>query len=255
MKREVAIIHFNTPELTEAAILSLRKHGGEDYHVTVLDNSCTVRFPAGMGLTERVIEARPFKKRMKGVKRVDNTKGQIVDFAKELAKYPDRNHDHAACNDWGSVKHILSVQALWDIIDKPFLLMESDVLLRKNVDFMFQDEEAVVGHIQDPQPGNRFGIGRLVPMLCYMNVPLLKKCGARYFDPERSWMLYPGEDDRRNWYDTGACLLEDVRSHKNGLRGKRIDIRPLILHKQSGSWNKHKVDDVDWLETHADLWR
>ena len=37
--REVAIIHYNTPELTEAAILSLRKHGGEDYHVTVFDNS------------------------------------------------------------------------------------------------------------------------------------------------------------------------------------------------------------------------
>ena len=35
-KRQVAIVHYNTPELTEAAILSLRKHGGEDYEVTVL---------------------------------------------------------------------------------------------------------------------------------------------------------------------------------------------------------------------------
>ena len=26
--RQVAIVHYNTPELTEAAILSLRKHGG-----------------------------------------------------------------------------------------------------------------------------------------------------------------------------------------------------------------------------------
>ena len=34
-KRQVAIIHYNTPELTEAAILSLRKHGGEDYEITV----------------------------------------------------------------------------------------------------------------------------------------------------------------------------------------------------------------------------
>ena len=38
-KRQVAIIHYNTPEITEATILSLRKHGGEDYHVTVFDNS------------------------------------------------------------------------------------------------------------------------------------------------------------------------------------------------------------------------
>lgn len=33
MKREVAIVHFNTPELTEACVWSLRKHGGQDYHV------------------------------------------------------------------------------------------------------------------------------------------------------------------------------------------------------------------------------
>ena len=38
-KRQVAIVHYNTPELIEAAILSLRKHGGEDYYVTVFDNS------------------------------------------------------------------------------------------------------------------------------------------------------------------------------------------------------------------------
>ena len=39
MRKTVAIIHFNTPMLTEAAIKSLRKHGGEKYHVTIFDNS------------------------------------------------------------------------------------------------------------------------------------------------------------------------------------------------------------------------
>ena len=28
-KRQVAIVHYNTPELTEALIKSIRKHGGE----------------------------------------------------------------------------------------------------------------------------------------------------------------------------------------------------------------------------------
>ena len=37
--KQVAIVHYNTPELTEAGILSLRKHGGEDWPVTVFDNS------------------------------------------------------------------------------------------------------------------------------------------------------------------------------------------------------------------------
>ena len=68
MEKNVAIIHFNTPELTEAAILSLRKHGGESYKVYVFDNS----------------DERPFKKRMKGVKVFDNTKGKYIDFDFEL---------------------------------------------------------------------------------------------------------------------------------------------------------------------------
>ena len=37
--RQVAIVHYNTPELTEAAILSLRKHGGKEYNITVFDNN------------------------------------------------------------------------------------------------------------------------------------------------------------------------------------------------------------------------
>ena len=69
MKKQVAIVHYNTPEITEAAIWSLRKHGGEDYDVFVFDNS----------------DECPFTAKMKGVTVFDNTKGQIIDFEKELA--------------------------------------------------------------------------------------------------------------------------------------------------------------------------
>ena len=69
MKKTVAIIHYNTPDLTEAAILSLRKQCKEDYAVVVFDNS----------------DKRPFTKKMKSVRRIDNTKGQLVDFDVSLA--------------------------------------------------------------------------------------------------------------------------------------------------------------------------
>ena len=59
-----AIIHFNTPELTEALIKSIRKHGGEEYLVVIFDNS----------------NERPFTKKMKGVKVINNRKGQIFDL-------------------------------------------------------------------------------------------------------------------------------------------------------------------------------
>ena len=71
-KKTVAIIHFNTPELTEAAIKSIRKQGGEKYRIVVFDNSDT----------------RPFEKPMRGVEVIDNTKGQIIDFEMELDKFP-----------------------------------------------------------------------------------------------------------------------------------------------------------------------
>ena len=37
--RVVAMIHFNTPEITEAAVQSIRKHGGEKYEIVIFDNS------------------------------------------------------------------------------------------------------------------------------------------------------------------------------------------------------------------------
>ena len=250
----VAIINFNTPELTEAAIKSVRKHGGKNYQIVVFDSSVTIDFPAGQGLPQRHYEARPFTAKMDNVTVLDNTQGQIIDFAKELAKFPDRNPRHSACNDWGSTKHIMTVQKLWELIPNGFVLLESDVLLKASIDFMFNRSEGVIGHIQDPQRGNLYGTGRLLPLLCWMNVPMLTKCGARYFDPERSWQLWPEERDRRNWYDTGACLLEDVRSHMNGLRGKAIDIRPLIIHKQSGSWQYKGMSATEWLNMNKNLW-
>lgn len=252
--RVVAIVHFNTPALTEAAIRSLRKHGGENYDVVVFDNSCTIDFPAAGAMPARHIEAAPFTKQMDRVTVVDNTRGQVIDFQKIISQYPDRNRNHTDCNDCGSLKHILTVQKLWELLPNGFLLLESDVLLKKNIDFMFNRNQAVIGHVQQHQRGNRFDIPRLMPLLCWINVPVLVKAGARYFDPDRSWMLWPGEDDRRNWYDTGACLLEDVKSHMNGLHGKHIDIRQFMVHKQGGSWNKHGMSDQTWLEINRSLW-
>ena len=236
--RQVAIVHFNTPELTEACIYSIRKHGGKEYHIMVFDNS----------------DERPFTAKMDGVTVIDNTKGQVIDFKKELSKYPKARHGEV--NNYGSDRHMMSVQKLWDIIDAPFLLLDSDVLVKQSVDFMFQDSQVAVGHVQNPQPGNNFHLGRLVPMLCYINVPLCKKHGLTYFDPKRSWMIHSSDlQDKRNWYDTGASFFEDIHNHKNGAHGKRVDIRPLMEHYKRGSWwGNCKGDHLKWLERHKKLW-
>lgn len=243
-EKVVAIVHYNTPELTEATIKSLRKHGGEDYKVVIFDNS----------------DERPWKKRMKGVQRIDNTKGQIIDFDKELEKFPDRSNDIGVCGKCvhGSTKHMMSVQKLWELIPGGFLLMDSDILLKQSVDHMFMFDQCCCGHVQEAwKSGNPAGIDRLVPMLCWINVPMCINGGAKYFDPERTWGLLPGgKDNRNNWYDTGAAFLEDIKTKKPACHGIRIDIRPLMEHLQSGSWLHSDYEKQEaWLEEHADLWK
>ena len=252
-KRQVAIIHYNTPELTEAAILSLRKHGGEDYEITVFDNSA----PAIDQKTGERYEARPFTADMKGVTIIDNTKGQIIDFEKELAKYPDKSPEIGCVKScvYGSDKHMMTVQYLMDhVLTDGFLLMDSDILIRQSVDHLFQYDQCAVGHVIGSSGPNNYQ--RLAPMLLWINSKMCKDGGAVFFDPDRSWALNPGGySNKKNGWDTGAALLQDIVTKKPQCHGKKIDIRPLMFHFGSGSWYKNEAGrHQQWLQEHRDLW-
>ena len=237
-EKTVAIIHFNTPELTEAAIKSIRKHGGEAYRVVVFDNSDT----------------RPFEKPMRGVKVIDNTKGQIIDFDAELEKYPERDRTIGCAKgcEFGSAKHMMTVQKLWELLPDGFVLMESDILLKRDIDEFFAPQYSVYGYWQKSQPNNPFYIGRMLPMLCWINVPMLAKAGAKYFDPERTYGLLPGgRGNRNNWYDTGSVLLEDIIKNRPNLKGYHRDIREFVEHYGSGSWANNDLWQTDETTTVA----
>lgn len=240
MKKEVAIVHYNTPELTEALVKSIRKHGGEEYHVTIFDNS----------------DERPFKRRMKGVKVVDNTQGQVVDFEAELAKFPDKQEHVRKSSNFASTKHQLSVQKLFELLPQGFVLVDSDVLIRKNIDFLWDEQYAAVGAVQRKQPSYKVEINRLLPMLCYLNVPLLTANGAKYFDPARTFGLLAGEMNRCNWYDTGAVVLEDIRRTKPQLVALvYASLNDCYVHYVHGSWKGNDVEaQKKWLEEHRELW-
>ena len=252
-ERQVAIIHYNTQELTEAAILSLRKHGGEDYHVTVFDNSA----PAIDQKTGERYEARPFTAEMPGVTVIDNTKGQIIDFEKELAKYPDKSPEIGCVKScvYGSDKHMMTVQYIMDhVLTDGFLLMDSDILIRQSVDHLFQYDQCAVGHVIGSSGPNNYQ--RLAPMLLWINSKMCKEGGAVFFDPDRSWALNPGGySNKKNGWDTGAALLQDIVTKKPQCHGKKIDIRPLMFHFGSGSWYKNEAGrQQQWLQEHRDLW-
>lgn len=238
MKKQVAIIHYNTPELTEAAILSLRKHGG-DYPVYIFDNS----------------DDRPFRRRMKGVKILNNRKGQILDFEKELAKYPERDAFYGCDKgcDFGSDRHMMTVQKLWELLPDGFLLMESDILIKQSIDHMFMADQCACGHVTHccgPLSRERFS-----PLLLWINVPMCVAGGARFFDPNRAWALHKGSMDNRNFWDTGAAFINDIRTLKPQCHGKAVDIRPLMVHYGSGSWKRNDIlEQAKWLEQYKDLW-
>jgi hypothetical protein len=252
-KKTIAIINFNTPELTEACILSIRKQGC-DWPIVVFDNSREVTWPAGEGMEVRELTARPFTKKMKGVKIIDNTKGQQVDFEKALQAFPDRHRPHAEVNGWGSDCHMMTVEKLWELLPDGFILVESDLLLRENPQTLWREEYSFTAYVQKQQRGNKFGRGRILPMLCYLNVPKFKAEGVHYFDPDRSWMLHKGEDNPANWYDTGASLLEDVLAHRPRLKGLHVDIRPMVVHLGGGSYRTLK-GQAEWLKKNEALWK
>lgn len=244
-RRDILIVNFNTPELVEAAILSLRKHGGENYDVVVFDNS----------------DSRPFTKKMERVKVLDNSLGQLIDLDAEIRKFPERsrNMGSACSGDFPSARHMLSVQWYMDNFDgEGFLLMDSDILVRENIDFMFWEGQCAVGHVQTwERAGNPGKKDRLVPLLCYIGVRKCKECGVRYFNPDMTFALHKdGEANTENWYDTGSSFLYEIRSHKNGACGKQIDIRELMYHFGSASWkNTGLQGQLEWLESYANLWK
>ena len=240
-KKTIAIINYNTPELTEACILSIRKHGGRDYRVVVFDNS----------------DERPFRVQMPGVEVIDNTQGQLIDFDNLLKAFPQRNASIGCANgcDFASVRHMRTVQELWRLLPDGFVLVESDVLIKKPIDEFFREEYSFVAYVQRQQPHNPFGIGRILPMLCWLNVPKFVAEGVQYFDPNRTYGLKADRNERTNWYDTGASLLEDVLSHRPKLKGLHIDIREFVEHFGSGSWRNNNLKaQAEWLKQHRKLW-
>ena len=242
MKQTIAIVHYNTPELTEALIKSIRKHGGEEYQVVIFDNS----------------NERPFTKKMKGVKVINNRKGQIIDFEKELAKYPERDEKIGCAKGcwFGSDVHMMSVQKLWELIPDGFVLMDSDILIKENFDWMFMQDQCCCGYIgkcSGPE-----AIDRLVPMMLWINVPMCVAGGARFFDPNRAWALHSGWGDKRNFWDTGAAFLDDIRRLKPQCHGKaisRVQILNHIVHFGGGSWRQNDINGQQkWLTEHKNLW-
>lgn len=222
---EILIIHYNTPELTEAAVRSVRKYCGEKWHVTIFDNS----------------DKRPFWKPMDGVTVLDNTKGQLIDFEEMMSHYPDRCKTY---NDYGSAKHCKSVDYCFDILKDGFVLMDSDVVLKQYAGFLVDKSVAWSGMVDCNTRRYGVTVNRVLPFLCWINVPMLREHGIRYFNGEKMWKLTSRMPDR--CYDTGAWMLAETT--RLNLPAKELPtLDSYIEHFHGGSWRKGKESENEWL--------
>ena len=229
MKKDVVIIHYNTPELTAAAIKSLNKTT-EGCHVIVFDNS----------------DKEPFVNTFDNVEVIDNTKGQLIDFDAWLATFPDK--EPSPGNNYGSAKHCFSVQWIVEHRKNPFVLIDGDILLKKDISELWDDSQLFVAHIGCNT--RRFGyvVNRAEPWLCYINVRMMRNNGLSYFNGDKMWNLVSVAPNSK--YDTGAWFLE--QAEKGGLPYRNIEAKDYGEHFRHGSWGKK--NQLKWLKDNRKLW-
>ena len=227
---QIATVHYNTPALVEVLVKSIRKY--TDCTVNIFDNS----------------DEEPFTKKLDGVNVIDNTRGQVFDFQKFLENFPDRKP--GLFSKFGSAMHTLSVDACFDLLPDGFILMDSDILLKKDFTWIWDKDCAWTGEIKNDGPKDVY-VDRLLPFLCYINVPLCKKHGVRYFNGDYMWNLTRKKPN--TFYDTGAWFLRDTLD-KN-LPHKSFAVSDYVAHFSHGSHEFLNIDLYDWIVEHKDLWQ
>ena len=227
--RHVIIVNYNTPELTEAAIRSVNKHT-KGCTIHLLDNS----------------DRRPMTAFFDYVEYVDNTHGQLVDFDAWLDNFPNRIPSPK--NNYGSAKHCYSIQLMLDRLDTDCVLLDSDILLKRDISELWDERFAFIAEVRTNTRSWGYSVFRAKPIICYVNVPMMRKNRISYFSANKMWDLVSTQPE--NIYDTGAWFFEEVDRCR--LPWKRINIADYAEHLGHGSW-KDK-EPTEWLNIHKNLW-
>lgn len=230
MSKHVVIVNYNTPELCEAAILSVQKHTpGCTFHM--LDNS----------------DRMPFSTYMPGLDYVDNTRGQLCNWHEWVHSFPDRIE--SPVNDYGSAKHCFSIELMLQRLDTDCVLIDSDILLTRDISELWDDRYMFAAEVKTNTTSWGFRVFRAKPILCYVNVPKMRRLGISYFNGERMWDMSSKMPCNR--YDTGAWFFEQVEHRR--LPYRKINIGDYALHLGHASYKTKPWQQ--WLDENKDLWQ
>jgi len=235
MKKNIVIVHYNTPYLTECLVRSVNLFV-KDAVIYILDNS----------------DKDPFTARFDNVTILDNTKGQIIDFDKWLEKYPNRHKSPGRTNNWASAKHCYSIERCMEILNDNFILLDSDVLLKRDISNLYNENYVYCAEVIT-QP--RFEVKRVLPYICFINVKFCKEHDIHFFNDEEMYGLYNKNGER---YDTGASFF----LHTENFERKEIKTDDYIVHYKAGSWvslarklhHYKQIDADEWLKKYKKYW-
>lgn len=232
MKKNILIIHYNTPYLTECLVRSINLFV-KDAVIYIFDNS----------------NEKPFTAKFDNVTVFDNTKGQIINFDKWLENYPNRKMSGGRLNKWGSAKHCYSVEKCMELIDDGFILLDSDVLLKRDISSLIDDKTIFTGEVVT-QPNS--SVKRVLPFICYINVKMCKEKGVHYLDDNYMHGLWKnGVADR---YDTGGGFYMGAKDYPS----RPISYSEYVVHFGHGSWNKigkkPQYTAEEWLKIFRRYW-
>lgn len=228
--RTVVIINFNTQKLTDATIRSLNKQTpGCD--VKVVDNS----------------DLTPYRNTFANVEVIDNTRGQLCDFGKMLDECPDKVPN--VKNEYGSAKHCKTIDLCFDLFPQGFLLMDSDVLVKRDISRLFDSSCVWTGATEVFRSRVNVPLLRVIPYICYINVPMCREHGIRYFHPTK--MLHLTQQIPDTAYDTGCWFYEACKNE--GLPENYVSIHHYIEHFGHGSWLQR--DEEEWLKENERYWK
>lgn len=221
-KINICIVHYNTPELLDACIKSIRKHMNNIY---IFENS----------------DRKPFTNTYDNVEIIDNTKGQIINYDEWFKNYPECfDTIHYKLNKCGSARHTYAIEKCIDIINDNFILLDSDVLVKKDISDLFDETCLYVGEEE------HFGADihrRIFPFICFINVKMMKELRIRYMNEKEMIGLTKNGD-----YDTGSELCKSGRKYKH----KDIKYSDYIEHLGSGSWRCNNWQG--FLDSHKELY-
>ena len=198
----ICIIHYNTPEMTECLIKSINKYVKRS-RIFIFDNS----------------DKNVFSYRQSNIIYFDNTKGQFINFDNELVyNYIPLKTGTAYLNNYISFKHCISVQKCIELINDNFILLDSDVLIKKDISDIADENAIFSGSVEHKENS----ITRVLPFLLYINVNLCKQYNITFFNKNYMHGITSKEGNK---YDTGAYFYKEAKEYNHNI----IDINNYLV--------------------------